>query len=400
MKIAYLVNRYPTVSHTFVRREIAGIEAAGHPVRRYSVRAAPDDLPDPVDRAERERTLVVLGQSRAALLAAALGTALTRPARTWRAWRATATMTPRSWRGRVARIAYLVEAAWLARDMRAAGIGHCHAHFGTNPAAVARLVALIGDIPYSVTVHGPDEFDEPRQIDLAGKIADAKFVVAISDYGRSQLCRWVDPALWHRIVVVRCGVDLAAFAPRGDEAAAPGDVARFCCVARLAPQKGLPILVEAMKRLRGQGRAVHLVVIGDGPLRPQLEDEIARAGLDSQIELLGSRDGAAVAAQLRAADAMVLPSFAEGLPVVIMESLAVGTPVVTTFVAGIPELIDQDCGWLVPPASADRLAEAMIAATEAGAERRRAMGAEGRRRVADRHDADRNAQALLAHILA
>ena len=395
MRIAYLVNRYPTVSHTFIRREILAIEAQGHQVSRFSVRAAPGDLPDAADRAERDRTIVVLGQSLATLLATAAATLLRSPLRLFSAFRVTGTMTPRTARGFVARLAYLVEACWLAEAMRRAGVDHLHAHFGTNPAAVARLVHRLSGLPYSFTVHGPDEFDEPRQLDLAGKIADAAFTVAISDYGRSQLCRWAALTAWPRIVVVRCGVDAGSI-----DAAPAEKTMDFCSVARLAPQKGLPVLVDAVAALRDRGRAVSVAVIGDGPMRDELQREIDRRGLASQITLLGSRDGHAVLATLRSAGAMVLPSFAEGLPVVIMESLAVATPVITAAVAGIPELVDASCGWVVAPGSTEALVTAMTAALDAGPVARRARGEEGRRRVAAAHDVDRNAATLLAHIIA
>jgi glycosyltransferase involved in cell wall biosynthesis len=394
MIIAYLVNRYPTVSHTFVRREIDGIEAAGHRVHRFSIRAAPDDLPDPADRAERERTEVVLGRA-LPLLATAARVAIGRPGRAWRAWRAGGTMTPPTLRGFVARAAYLAEACWLAAAMKRAGVHHLHAHFGTNPAAVARMAHLLSGIPYSFTVHGPDEFDAPRELDLAGKIADAKFVVAISDYGRSQLCRWANVASWPRIVVVRCGVDLAAIDGAAG-AAEPGY--DFCCIARLAPQKGLPILLEALALLGQRGIRPRVALVGDGPLRDELARGVERLGLGGQVTLLGSRGGADVAAQLRASAAMVLPSFAEGLPVVIMESLAVGTPVVTTAVAGIPELVDAACGWVVPAGAAAPLADAMAQALAIDGTVRADMGAVGRRRVAAAHDAHANAAALLKHM--
>ncbi len=395
MQIAYLVNRYPTVSHTFIRREILGIEAQGHRVHRYSIRAAPDALPDAADRAERQQTAVVLGQALPVLLIAAASLALRSPDRMWRAWRTSRPMTPRTPRGFLARFAYLIEACWLAAAMRRAGVEHLHAHFGTNPAAVARLVHLLSGIPYSFTAHGPDEFDEPQQIDLAGKIADARFVVAISDYGRSQLCRWAATDHWSRIVVVRCGVDLASIA--ADAGTRERDL-DFCGVARLAPQKGLPILVAAVDLLRQTGTDVRVSIIGEGPLRPTLEREIASRRLGDHITLLGSQDGAAVIDLLGSARAMLLPSFAEGLPVVIMESFAVGTPVIATAIAGIPELVDARCGWVIAPGSVEALAAAMRAALATDAEARRAMGAEGRRRVARDHDAGANARLLLTHI--
>lgn len=391
MRIAYLVNRYPAVSHSFIRREILGLEAAGHEVLRFTLRAPEADLPDPADRAEAARTTVVLAQPRRALLAAALGRAVRRPGRFLAALR-TAVAMGQGAPARVARqLAYLVEACWLAG--RIGGATHLHAHFGTNPAAVARLLHRLTGLRYSFTVHGPEEFDGPLALDLPGKIADAHAAVAISSYGRSQLMRWTPVERWGRLRIVRCGVDRGfAAAPVPPPAAAPALV----CVARLSGQKGLPLLVEAAALLRARGIAFHLTLIGDGELRGEVERLIAARGLDDAVAVTGYLDAAAIRARLAAARAMVLPSFAEGLPVVLMEALALAVPVVTTFVAGIPELVDEQCGWLVPAGSPERLADAMAAALAADPARLRAMGEAGRARVLAAHDADANAHALAA----
>lgn len=388
MRIAYLVNRYPAVSHSFVRREIAGIEAAGHEVARFSIRAPAADLPDVRDQEERGRTRVILAE-RAGVVLALARHLLLHPSLTVAAFRLAGRMTPATWKAPVRRLAYVAEACWLANALHRGRVEHLHAHFGTNPAAVARLVGKLTGIPYSFTVHGPDEFDAPVELDLGGKASDAAFTVAISRYGRSQLMRWTPVDHWPRLAIVRCGVEPTALQD-GPTAEREG----FCCVARLSAQKGLPVLLDAVALLRARGRLPRVVVIGDGEMRAELAAAITRRGLGESIELVGSRDGAAVLDALRRSRAMVLPSFAEGLPVVLMEAFATGTPVITTTVAGIPELVDERCGWLVPPGSPEALANAMAAAMDADAALLAEMGAEGRRRVAQAHDSQANAAEL------
>ena len=396
MRIAYLCNRYPAVSHSFVRREIAGVEAAGHVVDRFTVRA-PAGLVDAGDRAEAERTTAILGAGAGGLLAALLAALLRGPRRfagaTWLAVRG-AGWSPAAL---IRHLAYLGEAAWLVRRFRAHPVDHLHAHFGTNPATVARLARRLGGPPWSFTAHGPDEFDRPEALDLRGKVAEARVAVAISSFGASQLMRWSDPADWHRIAIARCGVDAAFLATPAPPAPA---AARFATVARLGGQKGLPLLVEAAALLKARGRDFRLDIAGDGELRDALTRQIAAAGLIEEVRLVGSLDGAGVRRLIEGARAFVLPSFAEGLPVVIMEALALERPVIATAIAGTPELVDAACGWLVPAGSAEAVADAMAAALDAPPETIAAMGREGRRRVVERHDAARNARALMAAIAA
>jgi glycosyltransferase involved in cell wall biosynthesis len=389
MRVAYLVNRYPAVSHSFIRREIAGVEAAGVAVERFSIRPPDASLPDAADRAEVARTTVVLALPKAALLCAAVRLALARPGRFVGALKAAIGMAQGRPKIALRHLFYLVEACWLARRLK--GIDRLHAHFGTNPAAVARLVHILSGIPYSFTVHGPEEFDAPGALDLPAKIADARQVMAISDFGRSQLMRWTDPAQWEKLKVLRCGID-EAFASA--EPAPPVSAAELCCIARLSGQKGLPLLIEAAAQLRARGVAFHLTLVGDGEMRKEIEAAILDRGLSDTVTITGYLDAAGVRARLLAARAMVLPSFAEGLPVVIMEALALRVPVVTTAIAGVPELVDASCGWVVPAGSVEALCAAMEAALAADPQHLRAMGEIGRARVLARHDARANGAAM------
>ena len=396
MKIAYLTNRYPAVSHSFIRREIRGLERNGVAIDRWSIRPPEQNLVDQSDRDERDQTNVLLA-NRPALLWGIIRAALTRPMATWHALRVTFAGRTSGFRSLISRIAYVAEGSFLARQLLRDGVDHLHAHFGTNPAAVARAAHILGGPPYSFTVHGPDEFDRPEELGLGAKIADSAFTVGISSYGRSQLQRWSEVEDWTKIAVVRCGVD-EAFLKLPEESDEGLESRRLSCVGRLAPQKGLPLLVEAAAMLRDQREAFELVIVGDGPLRAFLETQIRRLRLSDQVSLVGAKDSAGVRDALLSSRTMVLPSFAEGLPVVLMEALALGRPTITTSIAGIPELVDAKCGWLIPAGSAEALATAMKEALNAPTEQLRGMGAEGRRRVLEKHNADDNAAVLLTLI--
>lgn len=396
MRLAYLCNLYPAVSHSFVRREIEAVEEAGHEVHRFSLRPARHDLRDHADLKEADRTEAVLSRGWAALLVAAAMLLVTRPAKTFRAIAAAWELSAPGLKSKARHVAYWLEAAWLTQRLEQLRVEHLHAHFGTNPAAVTAIVRAWGGPPFSFTVHGPDEFDAPLALSLREKIERASFVVAISSYGRSQLMRWSNPAEWAKIAVVRCGVDRAFL--NSDPATVPEDSKEFICVARLSAQKGLPLLISACDVLRTRGEAFILTIIGDGEMRAELEAEIRRRRLHDVVQLAGIQSSSEIREHLVRARAFVLPSFAEGLPVVLMEALALGRPVITTAIAGIPELVDSECGWLIAAGSEEALVEAMSDALHAPAEELAVKGRAGRDRIRQMHDSATNAEHLLQRI--
>jgi colanic acid/amylovoran biosynthesis glycosyltransferase len=385
-KIAYLVNQYPQPSQSFIRREIRALEGLGYDVQRFTVRRWNGKLVDDGDRAENERTTSVLELGPLRLLFAAALAAVVRPLAFLRTLALAIRLGRRSDRGLPLHLVYFVEACALLKLLRRRGIEHVHAHFGTNSTTTALLCRALGGPAYSFTVHGPEEFDKPEFLHLGEKIARAAFVVAVSEFGRSQLFRTCEYRHWGKIHVVHCGVD-ASFhdvAPT-----APPVEPRLVCVARLHEQKGLPILIDAAARLADLGTRFRLTIVGDGPLRATIEDRIAALGLAGVVELAGWKSNAEVRALIQQSRAMILPSFAEGLPVVIMEALALHRPVVSTYVAGIPELVENGvCGQLVPAGAVEPLVEAMRTMLEATPEELAALGAEGARRVRANHSAD------------
>ncbi len=394
MIIAYLVNQYPKVSHSFVRREVAAVESCGIKVARFSIRSCESELVDGADKLEQELTQVILGVGVQGLVLALLRVALTKPARFLEALRLTFKVGWHSERGIILHLAYLAEACVLLKWFSEQGIAHVHAHFGTNSTTVAMLCRVLGGPTYSFTVHGPEEFDKATILSLEEKIKRSTFVAAVSSFGKSQLFRWCDRTFWSKIHVIHCGVDAAFLAhPHVPIPAAP----RLVCIGRLSEQKGHLLLLEAANLLAVAGLDFKLVFVGDGPLRADIEQQIAQLKLQNHIEITGWASSDQVREQLLASRAMVLPSFAEGLPVVIMESLALNRPVISTYVAGIPELVEPGvCGWLVPPGSAEVLAVAMRAALEAPLEKLEQMGKAGAERVAQQHNVDLEAKKLVA----
>lgn len=394
LKLAYILNTYPQPSQSFIRRELAAIEARGHPVLRLAMRRSEMPLVDPLDQAEGERTAYVLDAGIFGLLSGLIREGLRAPGAFWRAFARAMRMGRLSDVGRIRHLIYLAEACLVARALREAGVTHMHAHFGTNSAAVAALAHEIGKVGYSFTVHGPEEFDSPRALSLGPKIETSAFTVGVSEFGRSQLCRWISADHWPKAQVVHCGIEPDKFDAVSD--LADGSV-RLVSIGRFAEQKGQLVLIAAMARLRDEGRDVTLRLVGDGPLRPVLEDAIAQTGLQDHVTLTGWLDEAGVRDELRAATALVMPSFAEGLPMVIMEAMASARPVIATYVAGIPELVlPGQTGWLVPAGDDARLADAITEMAETPIDTLRAMGQAGRTRALERHDIRREADKLLA----
>ena len=395
MKIAYFVNQYPKVSHSFIRREIVALETLGFQIERFALRGWDGELADQEDLAERGRTRYVLGQGLLPVILAFLRELTVNPLAMLQGLRWTVRLARYSDRSLLRHVVSLAEAAWLKVRLVSLGVSHVHAHFGTNSAEVVMLCHALGGPGYSFTVHGPEEFDKPAALHLREKIEHSRFVVAISSFGRSQLYRWVDRAHWPKIKVVHCGLERAFHEVASVPVAAER---RLVCVGRLCEQKGQLLLIEAAHLLSERGHQFELVLAGDGEMRPAIEAAIALYGLGDKVRITGWISSDQVRAELLAARAMVLPSFAEGLPVVIMEAMALRRPVLTTYVAGIPELVeDGRNGWLFPAGSVEELADAMANCLSMDLDQLQVMGDAARERVLQRHDIDTEVAKLARH---
>lgn len=383
MRVGYVLSEYPKVSHTFIRREIEAVEACGIEVARFAIRDGGAVI-DPLDQAEAHRTHYVLAKGAGGLFMAGLQAFWRSPARALSAFGLACKMGWGAERPMPFHWIYFLEAAVVARWAREMSIAHLHAHFGSNPAEVAMLAARLAGISYSFTAHGTVETDNARSIGLPLKIRQARFVVAVCDYGRAQMMRWVPVPQWAKMHVVRCGLG-----PEYLDAAvetSPPD-AGFLAVGRLSEEKGHHCLIEAFAQLLATGVQSRLVLAGDGPLRASIEARCRELGIERHVQITGWVSGDQVRQLIKDSRALVLPSFAEGLPVVLMEAMATARPVVASWVAGIPELVDGGIsGWLVPPGNVEALTRSMLECTKASLAECNRMGDAGRQRVAQLHD--------------
>ena len=392
MKIAYFINQYPQVSLSFIRREINALERLGTEIFRVSLRGWDVPLADQQDLAERSKTRYVLKDGSLPLIAALLKVAVTRPLKFLTALKYAIKFSFRADRPLPIHLIYLAEACRMLPWMAQEDVEHIHAHFGTNSAEVVVLLHLLGGPSYSFTVHGPEEFDKTTFLYLKEKTRFAAFVVAISSYTRSQLYRWADYHDWHKVYVVHCGLESSFYniAPQPIP-----ETPRLVCVGRICEQKGQLLLVNAAHALAKKGLNFEIVLAGDGPMRAEVESLIVKYGLQSHIKITGWISSEQVREQLLASRALVLPSFAEGLPVVIMESLALKRPVLTTYVAGIPELVRHgEAGWLFPAGDVEALAAVLEEFLETPLAQLQQMGEVGHKRVLERHAIDNEAAKL------
>jgi glycosyltransferase involved in cell wall biosynthesis len=391
MKLAYLVSQYPAANHAFMLRETSRLRQLGFDVDVVSIRR-PDRPPDRLSPEERDAAGATFyvkdaGLSRVAVAhartlvrrplryLAALGSALRlgdgRPGRT------------------LAAAFYFVEAVVAGDHIDRSGASHVHCHYAST---VGLLVSRLFPVTLSATLHGPDEFENPAGFRLRQKVEACRFVCAISSYARSQVMKNTPMAEWGKIEVVPLGVDTAVFAPSGGRPA-PSPV-RLVCAGRLAAVKGQHVLLAAMASLVTHRPAVVLHLAGDGPDREALERDVHARGLDGRVVFEGLLNQDRLQALYRESDAMVLASFAEGVPVVLMEAMAMGIPCVATWVAGVPELIaDGVDGLLVPAGDADALAEAVGRLVDDAGLRRR-LGRAATDKVRERYDLDRNVARL------
>jgi colanic acid/amylovoran biosynthesis glycosyltransferase len=393
IRIAYLVSQYPAPSHTFILREIIELRRLGFDIRVVSIRSADRPFAQlaPEEQREERTTFYVKPIGVVGILAANLRTLLRRPASYLSAVVYSLRLAGRNARAGLFNLAYLAEAAVVVDWMRRKGLCHLHMHFTST---VGLLASHLTPLRMSATIHGSDEFIDPRGFYLAEKIRAFQLLCTISEYGRSQLMGLSDQTQWSKICVARLGVDTTLYAPRQfRENPSPFEI---LFVGRLVPVKGLFILIAALDRLVRQGRPVRLRLAGDGGDRAALERNAAERGLNQHVIFEGWQNSDGVRALYRQADIFVLPSFAEGIPVVLMEAMAMEIPCVATRVTGIPELIrDRIDGLLVTPASEEELAEA-IACLMNDSKLRRQLGKSARQQVLEHFDLRHNIAELAA----
>lgn len=383
MKIVYLINQYPHASHTFIRSEIEGLESLEMQIERITVVESRANLLDHRDERERRLLRLTLKRGYPELLAHVVRTLITRPVQFARALACAWRTGRRSHTGLLHHMGYLAEACVLLRWTSMNDVDHVHAHFGTNSTAIALLCRQLGGPSYSFTVHGTETFDTPAFLSLAEKAEHAEFVATVSWHGRALLMRWTPVHLWSKYRLVRCFPDPLLFTSAEQPSTREP---RLACIARLSAEKGIFTLIDAAGRLAREGLAFEITVIGDGPLRAEALARVRELELEAHVKFVGWGTNQDVKNAILAARALVHPSYAEGLPVAIMESLALARPVIATYVGGVPELVRPGLdGWLVPAGSDEALADAMREALALDPLELTRMGRKGRERLRELH---------------
>jgi len=394
--IAYLVSRYPTLSMIFVLREVLALRAMGFRIETASINP-PDRPPEKLTVQEREeaaRTYCVKRDGLAGAAAAHAKTLATNFGGYWRGLALAFSLARLDVRRLLLNLAYFTEGLMVGQWMRRNGQTHLHVHLASQAASVGLFAQRVFGVGYSLTVHGPDEFYDAEGKYLRQKIEAAAFLVCISSFTRSQLMYLSPSVHWKKFVVVRLGIDPALFSPQPHAAAAAGF--EILCVGRLTPAKGQHLLIDAVGRLAQQGRSVRLRLVGDGPDAASLRECAGRVASPDSVIFEGAVNQDRIRDFYSSADAFCLPSFAEGLPVVLMEAMAMQIPCVTTSITGIPELIrDGIDGLLTPASDLDGLVEALARLMDDG-ELREKLAKNGRARVLEFYDLERNVGELAA----
>jgi len=388
--MGYLVSRYPTVSHTFILREVLALKKHGIDISVASINSP--DRPRAAltadEQSEAARTFYVKECGAAGAGAAQAWLFFLHPGRYFRGLAYALNLAGADLQRLSLCFFYFVEAAMLARWMQSRGLKHLHVHFATPAATVALILKRLSRVSFSLTVHGPDEFYDVPGYYLAEKVAGANFVIAIGLYARSQLMKISPVEHWEKLEIAPLGVDVEQFSPRPfRRAPRPFEV---LCVGRLVPAKGQHILAIAAAILVAAGHDILFRFVGDGPDRQSLEQQVFTLGLEKVVRFEGAVDQDRIRDFYRTADVFALASFAEGIPVVLMEAMAMEVPCVTTWITGIPELIRNEVdGLLVGPSDADGLAQAILGLIN-DPEFREHLGQAGRRRVIERYQLGHN----------
>lgn len=357
MKIAYFTNTYPRATDTFIRLEVLGLRERGLEVNTYSVRKSGDD--HNVDNeviSEKQNTSFILPFNILELLFALFLFTFTKPKNLLHSLKATIKTARPGIKGKLLQFAYFLEALVLAKRLKEDNIEHLHNHLGDNSGTVTLIASTIIDIPYSISIHGPHIFFDGFNWALNEKTKHSKFISCIGHFCKSQMMLYTESEYWDKFEIIRCGVDLKKYQFRSNSSTP----SKILFVGRLSNEKGLNVLLDSLAILKSENLDFMLTILGDGPSREKLEQQTKELKLNDYVIFKGFVDQSTIREDLNNSDLFILPSFAEGIPVSLMEAMAIGVPVITTYVGGISELvIDNKTGLLCYPSDPSGLADSI-----------------------------------------
>ena len=389
-RVAYLVSQYPAYSHTFILREVLQLRQFGVEIVTASINMPdrPFDKLTDIERQEAEQTFYIKQQGMVKAVVALMKTLVLNPVGLLRGVQHAIKLGGGNIKRGLYHFFYLIEALLLGQWMQSQNVKHLHVHFATPAASVGLLVKTVFAYSFSFTVHGPDEFYDATGYNLPEKIVAADFVFCISHYARSQVMKLSPVQAWSKFDICRLGVDPQRFTPAVKNKA--NETCQLLCVGRLTPAKGQAILLASVAQLKQQGITVHLTLVGMGPDEQSLKNHAESLDIVSQVTFTGAVDQDNILTYYNAADMFVLPSFAEGLPVVLMEAMAMEIPCITTMITGVPELIENgQNGLLVPASDSEALTQAIKLLAENQALRQQ-LGKAGRLKVLADYELHKN----------
>ena len=385
MKIAYLTSIYARASDTFIRREVQGLREMGHEVHTFSARRSPPNQNVSQDvLKEQASTMYLTEQPAMDMVKATITRILKDPKRFVEAAQMAAKTAKPGLRNGVMQAVYLMEAALLAEELIDRGVEHLHNHLAQNSATVALLASKLSGIPYSLTVHGPYIFFEPKEQALSEKVTNSSFTACITQFCKSQVKIYTPYEHWDKLKIIHCGLDETFL---GTPPPPVPDNNKVVTVGRLCEEKGQMELLDVVAQLKNDGVPMNLIVVGDGPLREPMEHRAKELNIQDLVDFRGWQSSEEVRSAIQESRIMLHPSFAEGLPVVIMEALALGRPVVASRIAGVPELVEHGVnGWITTAGDINSVKTALKEAINTPIAKVTEMGLAGRRRIEIDHN--------------
>jgi colanic acid/amylovoran biosynthesis glycosyltransferase len=389
-RVAYLTSKHPAISQSFILREVQKLRELNFDIQVASInphgRSSGELTDDEIK--EVSSTFYIKNTPILAIFAAHLMTLARQPRAYLRGFVYALRLAEPSLKKVGLSVAYFVEAVIVGRWMASRSLRHLHVHLANPACSVGLITSKVFPIGFSFTVHGPDEFYDVPGYCLAQKIAGASFICCIGYFARSQLMKLSLPEHWAKFEVAPLGVDPAIFVPRRFRRSK--DRFEILCVGRLVPAKGQHVLIAAIDELLKAKHKIFLRIVGDGPNYDSLRRDVADRGLENEVVFEGPVNQDRIREFYGCADAFVLPSFAEGIPVALMEAMAMEIPCISTFIAGIPELIRHEIdGILVAPSDDHALATA-IERLIVTPELRSRFGRAGRSRVIEKFNLEPN----------
>lgn len=387
IKLAYLVSQYPAVSHTFILSEVLELRKLGVDILVASINEENRSKEKTTEEElkEIEKTFYVKKQGVIGAFKAFFSVS---PLRSLRGLAFCVKLASWNLKQQVTNFYYFAEALIVGKWMEKNGITHIHVHFANPAATVAMILCKIFPFTFSITVHGPNEFYDVKNEKLKEKFEEALFIRTIGHYARSQVMMLCDPSHWKKFEVAPLGIDLNKFVPK--ENSQKNNPFEILCVGRLTPTKGQQVLIASIDKLKREGKNVILRLIGDGPAMADLKQTVAAKNLKSSVIFEGAQNQIRVLEAYGCCDLFVLASFAEGIPIVLMEAMAMEIPCIATDINGIPELIRNDRDGILVLPSDDQALSVAIGQLMEDPERRKQLGSLGRLRVKDKYNLQKN----------